>query len=207
MKNKEQRVGIFIDIQNLYHSAKNIYNSRVNYKELLRALLGGRKLIRAIAYVVKTDEMAGITEQAVSGETAFFDALKRTGIELRVKDIQVYASGAKKADWDVGMAVDAIRMVEFLDVVILVTGDGDFIPLIEYLRWGRGREVEVAAFSRSANGKIKEASDEFVAIEEIPKSLIRIGGGDNRPQRPQKPRIEPLAVPEKVAPQEPKQSA
>lgn len=174
MKNKEQRVGVFIDIQNLYHSAKNLYNSRVNYKELLRALVGGRKLIRAIAYVVKGD-VEGAAPQ-LSGEAAFFDALERAGIELRAKDIQVFSSGMKKADWDVGMAVDAIRMVDFLDVVILVTGDGDFIPLIEYLRLGRGREVEVAAFSRSANGKIKDAADDFINIENVPRSLMRIGG-------------------------------
>lgn len=175
MKNKDQRVGIFIDIQNLYHSAKNLYNARVNYKELLKSLVGGRKLIRAIAYVVRAD-MENIPG-ASSGEASFFDALKRTGIELRVKDIQVFSSGMKKADWDVGMAVDAIRMVDFLDVVILVTGDGDFVPLIEYLRWGKGREVEIAAFSRSANGKIKEVGDEFIAIEDVQRSLIRIGGG------------------------------
>jgi uncharacterized LabA/DUF88 family protein len=172
MKNKDQRVGIFIDIQNLYHSAKNLYNARVNYKELLKTLVGGRKLIRAIAYVVKADAE---TSPSISGEAAFFDALKRTGIELRVKDIQIYASGMKKADWDVGMAVDAIRMADFLDVVILLTGDGDFIPLIEYLRLGRGREVEVAAFSRSANGKMKEVVDEFISIEDVPRSLTRIG--------------------------------
>ena len=178
MKNKDQRVGIFIDIQNLYHSAKNLHNARVNYKELLKSLVGGRKLIRAIAYVVRADMEN--TPGASGGEASFFDALKRVGIELRVKDIQIFSSGMKKADWDVGMAVDAIRMVDFLDVVILVTGDGDFIPLIEYLRWGKGREVEVVAFSRSANGKIKEAGDEFVAIEDVPRSLIRIGGGGRR---------------------------
>lgn len=173
IKNKEQRVGIFIDIQNLYHSAKNLYNARVNYKELIKNLLAGRKLIRAIAYVVKTDIEADQKGGALTPEAAFFDALKRAGIELRVKDIQIFPGGAKKADWDVGMAIDAVRMADFLDVVILVTGDGDFIPLIEYLRWGRGREVEVAAFSRSASGKIKEAADGFIALEDIPKVLIR----------------------------------
>ena len=174
--NKEQRVGIFIDIQNLYHSSKNLYNARVNYKELLKALLAGRKLIRAIAYVVKTDteeEAIKLEGEETTGEAAFFDALKRVGIELRMKDIQIYAGGTKKADWDVGMAVDAVRMVDFLDVVVLVTGDGDFIPLVEYLKWGKGRQVEVAAFSRSASGKIKEVADVFISLEEIPKILIK----------------------------------
>ena len=168
--NKEQRVGIFIDIQNLYHSSKNLYNARVNYKELLKALLAGRKLIRAIAYVVKTDteeEAIKLEGEETTGEAAFFDALKRVGIELRMKDIQIYAGGTKKADWDVGMAVDAVRMVDFLDVVVLVTGDGDFIPLVEYLKWGKGRQVEVAAFSRRASGKIKEVADVFICLEEI----------------------------------------
>jgi len=182
IKNKEQRVGIFIDIQNLYHSAKNLYSSRVNYKELLKTLIAGRKLIRAIAYVVKSDVEGGHDAHPANGanpsgtltpEASFFDALRRVGIELRMKDIQIFASGAKKADWDVGMAVDAIRMAEFLDAVVLVTGDGDFVPLVEYLKWGKGRTVEVAAFSRSTNAKIKEVADEFIALEDIPKILLR----------------------------------
>ncbi|MDP1719326.1 MAG: NYN domain-containing protein [bacterium] len=95
MVNKEQRVGIFIDVQNLYHSAKNLYKARVNFKELVRALTGGRKLIRAIAYVVKTEGTAAEAEskQARDGEAAFFDALKEAGIELRMKDIPDYPGG------------------------------------------------------------------------------------------------------------------
>lgn len=175
MINKEQRVGIFIDVQNLYHSAKNLYKSRVNFKELVRALVAGRKLIRAIAYVVKTEGTAAEaeTKQAREGEAAFFDALKEAGIELRMKDIQVYPGGMKKADWDVGMAVDAIRMSGFLDAIVLVTGDGDFLPLVDYLKWGQGRVVEVAAFSRTAKTEMKEQADKFIAIEEIPRALIR----------------------------------
>ena len=90
-----------------------------------------------------------------------------------MKDLQIYAGGMKKADWDVGMAVDAIRMSEFLDVIILVTGDGDFIPLVDYLKWGAGRLVEVAAFKRSASSKIQDAADKFIAVEEIPRAIIR----------------------------------
>lgn len=165
MKRKDQRVGIFIDIQNLYHSAKNLYRARVNYKELMKELVGSRQLITAMAYVVKSE--------TAEGEAAFFDALKKAGLELRSKDLQIYPGGMKKADWDVGMAVDAIRMSDLLDVIILVTGDGDFVPLVEYLKWGKGRRVEVAAFSRSASGKIKEATDEFIDLEKLPRIILK----------------------------------
>ena len=190
-----QRVGIFVDVQNLYHSAKNLYHGRVNYAELMKHLVGNRQLIRALAYVVKSE---GVEPQHgyvqpehartaasvratreengngdLSSEAAFFEALEKAGLELRMKDLQIYAGGMKKADWDVGMAVDAIRMSEFLDVIILVTGDGDFIPLVDYLKWGAGRLVEVAAFKRSASSKIQDAADKFIAVEEIPRAIIR----------------------------------
>ncbi len=163
--NAEQRVAIFVDIQNLYHSAKNLYNCRVNYKELVRYLTGDRKLVRALAYVVKTE--------STEGESSFFEALRQAGLELRVKDIQIYPGGMKKADWDVGMAIDAVRLADSLDAVVLVTGDGDFIPLVEYLRWGLGRVVEVAGFSRTSSGKFRDATDRFIPIEEIPRILLK----------------------------------
>lgn len=182
-----QRVGIFVDVQNLYHSAKNLYRGRVNYAELIKHLVGGRQLIRAMAYVVKSegiepqysDRMPARPPRVIeekgdlSSEAAFFEALEKAGLELRMKDLQIYAGGMKKADWDVGMAVDAIRMASFLDVVVLVTGDGDFLPLIDYLKWGAGRVVEVAAFKRSASSKLQEAADKFMSIEEIPKAIMR----------------------------------
>ncbi len=180
VKHKDQRVGIFIDIQNLYHSAKNLYRGRVNYKELIRALVGGRQLIRAIGYVVKSEQQQDSGKAArpagarfVSPEATFFDALEKTGIELRMKDLQIFAGGMKKADWDVGMAVDAIRMANSLDAVILVTGDGDFIPLVEYLKWGLGREVEVAAFGRSTSARLKEVADFFIDLETVPKIILK----------------------------------
>lgn len=186
-------MGIFVDVQNLYHSAKNLYRARVNYRELLKNLVGDRQLIRAVAYVVKSEGILpplppkeGAKETAaakdaeksgngrgLSSEAAFFEALEGAGMELRLKDLQVYADGFKKADWDVGMAVDAIRMAPFLDVIILVTGDGDFIPLVDYLKWGAGRLVEVAAFHRSASSKLKEAADQFIGIEDMPRVIMK----------------------------------
>ncbi len=181
MVHKSQRVGIFIDIQNLYHSAKHLYSARVNYRELIKELTAGRPLIRAIGYVVKSETALGETSRhegakvasSPATEAAFFEALTKTGIELRIKDLQIFPGGMKKADWDVGMAVDAIRMANFLDVVILVTGDGDFLPLVDYLKWGLGREVEVAAFGRSTSAKMKEAADVFIDLEKIPKIILK----------------------------------
>lgn len=177
MQYKDQRVGVFIDIQNLYHSAKHLYGSRVNFGQLLKSLVGPRQLIRAIGYVVKSDTVLELKNEANNGkmtpEAAFFDALGKSGIDLRIKDLQIFAGGAKKADWDVGMAVDAIRMASFLDVIILVTGDGDFVPLVDYLKWGLGRQVEVASFGRSTSSKLKEVADIYINLEENQKILLR----------------------------------
>jgi len=171
-KHKSQRVAVFIDVQNLYHSAKNIFGARVNFKEVLRHAVAGRQLVRAFAYVVRSDE--------TPGETAFFDALEHLGIDLRLKSLQVFPGGMKKADWDVGMSVDAIRLSPSVDTVVLATGDGDFLPLVEYLQ-GQGKQVEVFAFAKSASGRLKEEVDGFVDLgENSSKFLMPIGGERTR---------------------------
>src|SRR3989344_2377569 len=162
---KYQRVGIFIDLQNLYHSAKHLYQSRVNYRELIKELINGRQLIRTVGYVVKSE--------TALGEISFFEAMTKTGVELRIKDLQIFPGGVKKADWDVGMAVDAIRMASMLDVIVLVTGDGDFVPLVEYLKLGLGKGVEVAAFGRTTSGRLRESTDTFIDLESLPRVTFK----------------------------------
>lgn len=175
VKHKEQRVGIFIDTQNLYHSAKNIYKSKVNFDAVVKAALGDRKLVRAISYVVTTES---------GEEQAFFDALQKRGIETKTKDLQIFFGGAKKADWDVGMAIDAIKMSPKLDVIVLATGDGDFIPLVEYVR-AQGCQVEVIAFGRSSSGKLRETADDFLDMDEDPHTFL-IGFRPMQSRRPQR---------------------
>jgi len=162
IKHKEQRVGIFVDVSNMYHSAKNLYKKRVDFKEILKEAVAGRKLIRAIAYAIKTE-----TEE----ETPFFEALSKQGFEVKMKDLQIFAGGAKKADWDVGITVDAIKMSDKLDVIVLVTGDGDYVPLVSYLQNTKGCLVEVMAFHQTASSKLIEESDDFTDLSESRKFL------------------------------------
>ena len=163
IKHKEQRVAIFIDTQNLYHTAKNLYKRRVNFGALLKEAVAGRKLVRAVAYVITTENQ---------DEKAFFEALGKLGIETKTKDLQIFWGGAKKADWDVGLAVDAITMANKLDAIILVSGDGDFVPLIEYLRINSGVQVEVVSFGKSTSAKLKEATDDFLDLDQNPRKYL-----------------------------------
>lgn len=164
VKPKEQRVEALIDVQNLYYSARNLYHSKVNFQEILKQAIAGRKFIRAFGYVVKTK---------TGDEKPFFDALTKLGIETRVRDLQEFYGGAKKADWDVGIVIDAIRTSAGLDVIVLCSGDGDFIPLVEYLK-NQGKRVEVMAFGRSTSTKLKEVADEFIDLDkEVGKFLLK----------------------------------
>lgn len=186
IKHNDQRVGFFIDTQNLYHSAKNLYDdARVNFGAMVKNAVGGRKLVRALAYVISTK---------TGEESSFFEALGKIGIETRSKELQEFWGGAKKADWDVGMAVDAIRLAPKLDTVILATGDGDFIPLVEYLQ-NQGCQVEVVSFGKSTSGKLKEVADDFFDLSDDPGAYLlghrerrmpahkQAGASSKRPER------------------------
>ena len=164
IKHKEQRVGVFIDTQNLYHSARNLYQARVNFGAVLKDAVAGRKLVRAVAYVIKTE---------AGDEKNFFEALAKVGIEAKIKDLQVFHTGAKKGDWDVGLAVDALKTAPRLDTVVIVSGDGDFVPLVEYLQ--TMTQVEVISFGKSTSGKLRDIADDFVDLSENPRKYL-MGG-------------------------------
>lgn len=163
-KHKEQRVGILVDVANMYHSAKNLYHRRVNFKEVLKTAVAGRKLIRAVAYVIKTESQE---------EIHFFEALYELGFEVKMKDLQIFAGGAKKADWDVGIAMDAIKLADKLDVIIFVTGDGDFLPVVSYLQNTKGTLVEIIGFRQTTSSKLIEEADDFTNLSENNKFLLK----------------------------------
>lgn len=161
-KHKEQRVGVFVDVQNMYYSAKNLYGAKVDFGSVLKEAVAGRKLVRAFAYVIKAD---------VGAEKEFYDALSAQGFEVRIKELQIFYGGAKKGDWDVGLCMDAVRLMPKIDVMVLVSGDGDYTDLVEYAR-SQGVRTEVIAFEKTASSKLMEAVDSFTNISEAPKKFL-----------------------------------
>ncbi len=160
--NPHQRVAVFVDVQNVYHTAKHLYKSRVNFEQVLSTAVRGRNLIRALAYVV---------ESGIEEEKGFFEALKKAGYEIKSKDLQIFAGGQKKADWDVGIAIDMIKMSVKMDAMVLISGDGDYIPLIQYLQF-LGLRVEVVSFGKSTSAKLKEVVDEYIDLDNNPEEYL-----------------------------------
>lgn len=162
-KSKEQRVSLLVDVGNMYHSAKNLFGGRVNYGKILETAVANRKLVRAIAYVIKAQS---------EEETHFFEALTGQGFEIQAKELQIFPGGMKKGDWDVGISIDAIKMADKLDTVILASGDGDYLPLVRYLQENKGCRVEIMAFSESASRGLIEEADEFINLSKNKKKFI-----------------------------------
>jgi uncharacterized LabA/DUF88 family protein len=163
MKYPHQRVGVFIDVANMYHSAKNLFRANVNFAKILETALAERQLIRAIAYVIRSKSQE---------EQTFFGALDRQGFEVKMKDLQIFAGGMKKADWDVGIAIDAIKLADKLDVLVLVSGDGDYVPLLNYLQDNKGCRVEVIAFGETTSSRLIEAADEFLDLSKNKRKFL-----------------------------------
>jgi uncharacterized LabA/DUF88 family protein len=158
----EQRVAVLADSQNLYHTAQSIYTRNIDYAGLLETAVDGRKLTRALAYVVKAD---------APEEESFFDALVDIGFETHIKEIKTFQDGSKKADWDVGMSLDAVSLAEHVDTIALCTGDGDFARLCRYLEH-EGVRVEVYCFRESTADELIEAAHDFTNMSENTEQFL-----------------------------------
>ena len=184
VRNKEQRVVVLVDVQNLYYSAKHLYGAKVNFKSILTTAIAGRVLTRAIAYVIKTD--------IVAKEHDFFEALNKSGFDVKEKDLQIFPGGAKKGDWDIGITMDAIRLAKKADSIILVSGDGDYVPLVKYLQQSEGCLVEVMAFRKTCSKDLIDVCDDFINIGESQlKYLIRYPVRKPSVSGPKKVKMEP----------------
>jgi uncharacterized LabA/DUF88 family protein len=154
-KHKAQRIAVFVDVQNMYYSAKNLYGRKVSFGAILKKAIGIRSLVRAIAYVIKAD---------IAEEKNFHDALHTIGFEVKSKDLQVFMGGHKKGDWDVGIAMDTIRMAPKVDTIVLVSGDGDFADLVVYLK-GLGCRVEIIGFQKTTSSRLLEVADDYTPLD------------------------------------------
>lgn len=168
----EQRVGIFIDVQNMFYAAKHLYGSKLNFTRLLDYVSRGRPLVRAISYIIKTPEI---------DQSNFITMLRSNGYEVRVKDLKQRPDGSAKGDWDMGLALDALAMADRLDVIAIVSGDGDFVDLVNFLK-ARGVRVEVYSFPYSTAEELRHTATEFYQL------------GPEVVMNPQRPLIRPFGA-------------
>ncbi len=183
---KAQRVGVCVDVQNMYYAARNIFNGRLNFQLLLDTIVKGRQLVRAIAYVI---------EDGVRDQSSFFTVLQSCGFDVKKKPLRIRADGTSKGDWDMGIALDALALSEKVDVIALVTGDGDFTDLVYFLR-SRGVRVEVYSFPRSTADSLVKATDQFTPLDDelvIPMNRTRRDqtSGDSNEDEPLSPTPQP----------------
>jgi uncharacterized LabA/DUF88 family protein len=152
----EQRTGIFIDVQNMFYSAKYKYRGKIDYQKLLTHVARGRKVVRALAYAVTTPEI---------DQSGFINVLEDLGIEVKIKELKLRPDGTAKGDWDMGIAIDSVALCDKLDVVALISGDGDFTALVEMLK-AKGVRVEVYSFPANTAEELKQAATRFFPLDE-----------------------------------------
>ena len=151
---EQPRVGVFVDVQNMFYAAKDRFGRRVDYIKLLDLIVGPRYLMVAYAYVVQIPEI---------NQSSFLSLLEHNGYTIKSKDLRLRGDGSAKGDWDVGIAVDVVSMLGSLDVVILASGDGDFCPLAELIKQ-QNKRVEVVAFEHNTSMDLQQIADQFFPI-------------------------------------------
>ena len=161
-----KRVGIFVDVQNVFYAARH-FNARLDFEKLLESTVGDRRLIRAIAYVVRSPEV---------DQSGFITMLQQKSYEVRQKDLRLRSDGSAKGDWDMGMAIDVINLADKLDVVVLVSGDGDFVALVNLIKT-IGPEVEVFSFPHNTARDLMQVADRYYPIED--GMMLRTFEGDD----------------------------
>lgn len=147
----QQRVAVLVDVQNMYYAARNLHNSKLEFSKLLKCLARNRRLTRALAYIV---ERPGMEQEK------FVEVLRRNGFEVRKKMLIERSDGSQKGDWDLGIALDAVALSDKVDVVVLVTGDGDFVTLVHFLH-SRGVRAEVASFPETTALELIRSCDYY----------------------------------------------
>lgn len=149
-----QRVAVFVDVQNMFYSAKALYQKKLDFEGLMGKIVAGRQLIRAICYIVQSPEI---------DQTGFINLLHQIGYEIKSKELKKRPDGTSKGDWDMGIAIDAISLAQRVDTIAIVSGDGDFSDLVRALK-AQGVRCEVYGFPGSTSEELRYTATEFIPL-------------------------------------------
>lgn len=151
------RVVVLVDVQNVYYTARKVFGRNFDYNAFWQKVGSNRTIVRAVAYAVDRGDQK---------QREFQNILRAIGFEVKLKPFIQRADGSAKGDWDVGITLDAIELAKEADVLVLVTGDGDFAILVDTLRADFGVEVEVYGVERLTSRSLIMAASRYVPIDD-----------------------------------------
>jgi uncharacterized LabA/DUF88 family protein len=180
VKDAAERVAVFVDGANLYHSIKSYYKGILDYDRLLSAALGERKLLRATFYIVEKQQEPD-EAHSVSSVRSFVYNLNKFGYKVRSKPLVVHETlspdgertFSHKGDWDIGIVVDMMRLANHADTYVLISGDGDYVEAVEYLQSVGGIRVEVISAAQCTSQALLDVCDAHTDLADIP-DLFRV---------------------------------
>jgi uncharacterized LabA/DUF88 family protein len=151
-----KKVVLFVDVQNVYYTTRQAFRRNFNYNKFWSIATSNRRVIKAVAYAI---------DRGDKKQREFQDILRAIGFEVKLKPFIQRSDGSAKGDWDVGITIDALEYSESADIVILVSGDGDFDLLVDKLRVNKGKWVEVYGVAKLTSASLVSAASKFVPIE------------------------------------------
>ena len=151
------RVAVFVDVQNVYYTVKQIYGCHFDYRAFWDQVTEGREVVRAFAYAIDRKDQKQIRFQQI---------LESIGFEVKLKPFIQRSDGSAKGDWDVGITLNMIELANEVDVAVLASGDGDFDLAVRKLRDAHGVEVEVYGARKLTAATLIQAATRFVPIEQ-----------------------------------------
>lgn len=153
---RKVRVAVLVDVQNVFYAARDQFSGKLDFAKLLHRAVGKRALIRAVAYCVTCPG---------TDPEKFHNSLKSHGYEIKERMLKIISEGVTKGDWDVGITIDAINIAKDVDVVVIVSGDGDFVDLVEYLKT-TGKRVEAVCFHGATANELIHSVSSYKWIDE-----------------------------------------
>jgi uncharacterized LabA/DUF88 family protein len=168
--NTMDKVNIFVDVQNIYYTTRQVYNVHFDYNAFWAEVTSNRKIIKAVAYAIaRRDEK----------HKQFHNILRGIGFEVKLKPFIQRSDGSAKGDWDVGITLDVMEYARESDIVVLASGDGDFDLLVKKIRHDYNSIVEVYGVPQLTAASLINSASRFVPIEE--RLLLKSVNGELNP--------------------------
>ena len=162
--NSGVRVGVFVDIQNMYYSTKALYDSKLNYSRLLPFIANGRTIIVANAYILSKTEVKTSDFISVLLENGFDVQKKFMEFKSRKNPVNGIETQINTVNWEIGMVIDMIKWAPKLDCIVLVSGNGNYIDAVRYLK--NMCRVEIFSYENSTAGLLKRDASEFIPLDD-----------------------------------------